>query len=259
MGRPLSSNIIYPFIPGTPSDDKIKGIKDIVLCVYGTPEVSTVSVPSAQNKAFASLTARDTVFSLTFSAYIPLGGDEFTVRNIYFDITETEGFGSVSSTDGYSTLFVAFSELTAPVSSETATPLEYVLEPGTIRWLQSAAVTVTMVNEQRLSKPTDRSNLTNTAIKTFDSANPIKLKNGYNVDLGQNGNDIQILGSAEAGMGKAPDNMWEDISPPVAVNTLQSINGKAPETDGDFFIETTDHVYLSIDGSEITITDTSLG
>lgn len=259
MSRPLSSDILYPFIPGTLSDDNIKGIKDIVLTVYDTPEVATVSVPLAQNKAFASL-ASISLAPLTFGfkAYTPIGGDEFQVRDINFEIIETEGLGSVKSTDGYSTLFVAFSELITPGSPQTMSPLDYVLEPCTVRWLQSAVTEMVMVNEQRLSKPSDRVDLLNTPLMTFDSASPIKVKNGYNIDLNQDENDLKILGNSESGLGKAPDNMWEDIAPPVSVTPLKDINGESPEQDGDFFIETSDHVSLAVEGSKITVIDSSL-
>ena len=255
MSRPLSSDILYPFIPGTPPEP-IKGIKDIILVVHGTLG-SIINIPLANNGAFASLHSISTGV-YTFRAYVPVGNDNFRTKDTHFQTgaIPVEGFGSIKSNDGYSSLFINFSEI---VSNDlTPTALEYVIEPCNIRWLQASVTEVTLANELRVSDPTERANLPNTIIRQFDAADPIKLNNGYNVDLSQSVNDLNILGNPGAGLGKAPHNMWDDIPPPVSVSPVKSINGQGPEPNGDFLFNTTEHIVVIIDGSDITIKDNSL-
>jgi hypothetical protein len=258
MSRPLSSDVLYPFVPGTPNDNYIKGIKDIILVAHSTPS-SIVSV-SGSISPFASLISNGDNGTLLFSIFTPstIPGD-FEKRDITFHISETEGFGSVKSSDGYSTLFVSFSEMIIPSSSVTHGNMDYVVEPCNIRLLQSAATTITLVNEQRLSDPTARTDLDNTIIRVFNAYDPMRLNNGYNVDLKERGNDLDILGRAGAGKGKAPNNMWEDIAPPVALTPVKTINGQPPQPDGDFLIDRSSSIGISSDSNLITVLDNSMG
>ena len=254
MSRPISSDILYPFVPTT-DPVIIKGIKDIVLVVTGVHS-NTVGVPT-MTRPFVSLLSINTDI-YTFRAYTPNGVGSFYTRDIVFDLSSipAEGFGSIKSTDGYSTLFLDFSE-TAPANITPAAE-DYVLEPCTTRWLQSAVMDIVAINEQRLSVPLDRGDLDNTVVKEFNNVDKLRLNNGYNVSLSQAGNDLQILGASGTGLGIAPDNMWEDIPPPASVYPVRSINGQSPDADGDFLLQTTAHISIIAEGSTITIRDASL-
>lgn len=258
MGRPLSSDILYPFIPRTPRNDITKGIKDIVLTTYDTPSATLVSVPSMNDKAFASLIrVSPTPLTMTFRSYLPQGDDMFQTRDTVFEIFNTTGFGSVRSLDGFSTLFLSFSEITPPTSTVDMNNDEYVLEPCVVRWLQESVNELIMVNERRVSDPLDRLNLPNTIMARFSEAEPIKLNNGYNMELSEDGSDVKFIGALGAGKGIAPDNMWDDGFLANSATPLKSINGQGPDLDGNFYIETTSHISLKVDNEKLWIKDLS--
>jgi hypothetical protein len=256
MTRPVSSNILYPFIPGTSRDDYIAGIKEIVLVPYA-PYTATVVV-AGRTEAFAALQEVNASGALpvdyVFGAFTPTGNtNEFYYREITFTITASTGLGSVQSTDGYSHLFVAFEEIVIPGAPQSLGYDNYILEPGCVRWLQSSAIELVIVNEERLSDPADRTNLDNTVLRTFDSGDPIRINEGYNVSLEQDGNDLKISAYPGAGKGVAPDNMWDDTPPPVAPTSIKTINGQSPETDGDFLLDKSASIGFGLGTASIDI------
>jgi len=116
-----------------------------------------------------------------------------------------------------------------------------------------------LVNEQQLSDPVDRTDLENTVLATFTPASPPVLSDGYNMELLTEGTDLVLLGAGGVGLGIAPHNFWEDLTPPALGEgkPIQSINGQRPDSDRAFRVETSGSLAISSEPGKLTITDNS--
>jgi len=268
MTRPVSSEIRYPFVPSAPLDQNIRWIRDLVIVVHSPVENPEDPVTVAgMTEPFVSLryiAGGGSVPPVTyrFVVYTPsgTGTNEFYYSYVEFEITsDVDGFGAVTSADGYSTLFGMFSQLVFPDVPLVFPETEYIVEPCCVKWLHNNIPEVAIINEYRHYDPTKRIQLINTILKTFlgSVSSRIKFGDGYNVALSVSENDLQFLGSPGAGEGLAPGNMW-DVGPPDELDYyVKSINGAVADGEGRLEFEVSESLLISIVDDVITITDSS--
>ena len=257
MGRVISNDVVYPFIPGT-QRDRLLAIKDCIIYTYG-PSEGVLSIGQAQSQfvCLHSIKVSGGLcdVSYVFRSYFSVGGGNYEYRSISFDVNAGRGYSSVRSLDGYSVLVVDSDSLYVPTSDEIMPTAGIIVEPCCVRWFVTYLKSVSMVNEQRLVKPEDRISLTNTVLKVFDKDSPLDLRDGYNVEISTTDNSLNIMGSPGAGEGMAPDNMWEDQAPPPSdKEVIMTINGQRPDDSGNLSIDSSDSVIVSIGEVDNTIT-----
>ncbi len=84
-----------------------------------------------------------------------------------------------------------------------------------------------------------------------------RIKNGYNLEVWQDKNNIGILGYSGGGLGKAPHNMWIDVvnsSSASSYKYLKSINGILPK-DGNIVLHTSKSVSITALGNGMLISN----
>jgi len=114
-------------------------------------------------------------------------------------------------------------------------------------------------NEPRYERKSKRDSMSvNEILETdpvYTFTDSPKIKNGYNLEVWQDKNNIGILGYSGGGLGKSPHNMWIDtINSPSRESDkyLKSINGILPK-DGNIILHTEKSISISAQGNGLFI------
>lgn len=258
MSRPISSNISYPFVD-TEADEYLKCVKDAVFTLSGTRDATTpdtgITTPSVSLRSILGRTLTFWALSESSDAGV------LDVHIISFDVPPAEGLGMLRSTNKPTCcVLLDFSEYIEPSAAITYTLGDRSIEPCLSRWLTSSLTKLTLVNEWREADPTNRNNLSNAILTSVVAPDPIRINNGYNVDIFLSDSQLSFFGSSGAGVGRAPDNMWDGVAPSEPLEPVLSINGEKPNGGGDFIISGSSGVSVHVeDVSTLVISDNHEG
>jgi hypothetical protein len=257
--RLATADISYPFIPEVPDRKYIKGILDARIQIQGDSSLTAGS--SGTKTAYTYLSSitqlAGPLVEFVFTSIFNFENN-YTTYTTTFQITPGQGLVGASNlgseaTKGY---LLVNSDFIYQAGNLNLTSPDYELEPCTVVWFNNIVKSISFVNEFRHYDPSQRTNLTNTVLKTFTAPETIKLRSGYNVDLsyGANSGILDVSGNAGVGLGLAPDNLW-DTGPAweTDISGVVSINGVLQDDDGNIDIAGTNSVIFTRSEGSIDI------
>jgi hypothetical protein len=236
FSKKLNSEVSYPFIPEVPDRKYIAGIMDIHLVVSGASIGTTASTYKPYYAYLYSITQISSTTEYVF--YAVSSGKYYTFT---FTVPWTMGFGAVQNSPSEEARGVLLINATYNYRLSNLSGIsesDFELEPGTQVWLEKQIRSVTFVNEWRDFNPNNRTNLTNSALKTFTNSETIEIGSGYNTNINYSSGMLILDGNAGNGKGLAPDNMWDSgPSWDTSQDGLLMVNGIVPNSSGDIPID----------------------